>query len=108
MSSRPEPVQSAESLACASTAGSRTGNRGSDVAEDAPTLVGAPRRVGPWYFATLVLTCPACGVGPGTRCTDGGYARRRYHVERYELARQLAGIPIRHSRRRGAQPRYPD
>jgi hypothetical protein len=51
-------------------------------------------RMRPWYRATLVLRCPACGAPPGYECR-----RRRagFHRERYALARELAGEPLRGS-----------
>ena len=55
----------------------------------------AQATVGPWRYATLVVTCPECGSGPGAVCTwDGTRTRRRPHRARYALARQLAGFPL--------------
>jgi hypothetical protein len=56
--------------------------------------------VPPWYRATLVLACPTCGVPPGHACvarvvSGRPVLRRAFHVERYVLARDLAGEPLR-------------
>jgi hypothetical protein len=51
----------------------------------------------PWYFATLVLACPACGAAAGEMCFRSDGVRRRdssFHLPRYELARRLAGRPL--------------
>jgi len=49
----------------------------------------------PWRWATLVLSCPTCDATPGSLCMGTtGRHRRRFHIARYELARELAGVPI--------------
>lgn len=55
---------------------------------------GSPR---PWHYATLVIVCPDCGAQPGSKCIEKGRSRSRAHLGRYELARTLAGLPIRRS-----------
>lgn len=59
---------------------------------------GAEAPKGPWFYATLILRCPTCGVDPGERCLgqrDPPQERRSFHLGRYELARTLAGLPIK-------------
>jgi hypothetical protein len=55
---------------------------------------------GPWHFATLVLPCSRCDAAPGDPCTwPNGSERGRFHFERYAVARELAGFPLRRSSR---------
>jgi hypothetical protein len=56
--------------------------------------------VPPWYRATLVLGCPTCDAPPGGACvarvvSGRPVLRRAFHIERYVLARDLAGEPLR-------------
>jgi hypothetical protein len=56
-------------------------------------LAAAP---GPWFFATLVLPCRKCGMAPGEPCIGPrGGTRQRFHLQRYEDAREAAGFPVK-------------
>ena len=70
---------------------------------DRPAVRGTPPRphgpeqLTPWKLAARALPCPVCGSEPGQLCKtkDGTPSRRSNHLERYELARELCGVPIR-------------
>jgi hypothetical protein len=53
-----------------------------------------------WFYLTRMNDCPTCSAPAGRACTALGppfRERRHHHVARYELARELAGKPIRHA-----------
>jgi hypothetical protein len=51
---------------------------------------------GPWHYATLLMPCSRCDAASGEQCCwADGTVRRRFHFERYSLARDLAGVPLR-------------
>jgi hypothetical protein len=57
---------------------------------------------GPWHYATLAMPCKRCDAAPGDRCCwADGSIRGKFHYERYELARECAGIPLRGRRNLG-------
>ena len=61
-----------------------------------------PAPEGGWFVATRAIDCPTCNAPAGHCCTELGPPFRErgpHHVLRYELARELAGRPIRHATR---------
>ncbi len=65
--------------------------QGEDQAAPQPERAGAAPR--PWYAATMAVACSDCGAEAGVPCF-----RDRFHVSRYEHARELAGVPIQRTK----------